>query len=137
MVYYLDMYYIHGPIEQAASWQYGYSEMVKEVSLLKHQFEKVIITYKYDQPYVYFLFYEKIDPSWYQSYWMDKNLEIMRFERSFGNYLFRNIEWKMDKNLTGTLLVGTPSEIPGNASGLIKEIYFPDGSVAFRIVALP
>lgn len=136
MIYYLDMYYIHGPIEQAVSWQYGYKEMVSEVSKIKSNYENVVITYKYDQPYIYFLFYEKTDPSWYQNYWKDKDLEIQRFERKFGNYEFRNIDWEKDKNLINTLLVGTPAEIPQGAQGIIKEINFPDGSVAFRIVSL-
>ncbi len=134
-VYYFDMYYLHGPIEQAPSWQYGYKEMVQEVSKIKSNYQQVIVTYKYDQPYIYFLFYEKTDPSWYQSYWTGNNLEIQRFERNFGNYVFRNIDWESDKNLRNTLLVGTPTEIPPN-SNILKEIQFPDGSVAFRIVSL-
>lgn len=136
MFYYLDMYYLHGPLEQAESWQYGYKQVVDEVKKIKSNYTNVVITYKYDQPYIYFLFYEKTDPSWYQQYWLGKNLEIERFERTFGNYIFRDIEWEQDKNLKNTLLVGTPREIPQDSLGVIKEINYPNGEVAFRLVSL-
>jgi len=131
--YYLHTYYIHTPQEEAPSWQYGYKEVVTEVSKLEANFAKVIVTYFYDQPYVYFLFYQKVDPSWYQQNWGGG--EIQRENRGFGKYEFRRIDWSRDQNLKNVLLIGAAKEIPENASGLIKEIKFPDGSVAFRIVA--
>lgn len=132
--YYLDMYYIESPIEQAQEWQYGYREAVDAVNTLKKEDEKVVVTYHYDQPYVYFLFYNHINPSWYQNQW--KGGDIERFERNFGDYTFRNIDWEQDKNLQNTILVGTPGEIPDTAPGIIKEIRYPNGEVVFRIVEL-
>lgn len=133
-IYYLDMYYVHGGVEQAPSWQYGYREAVREVSRLESSYDNIIITYEYDQPYIYFLFYQKIDPSWYQKNWGDG--EIKRSERSFGKYTFRDIKWEKDKELKNTLLVGTTGEIPDTSGNLIKEISYPDGNIAFRIVSL-
>jgi 4-amino-4-deoxy-L-arabinose transferase-like glycosyltransferase len=130
--YYLHMYWIHTPYEYAQDWQYGYKQAVEEVGKIENNYGRVIVTYHYDQPYIYFLFYKKIDPVWYQHNWGGG--EIMRFGRSFGKYEFRNIDWEKDRNLPNTILVGTPGEIPERAEGLIKEIKFPDGSVAFRIV---
>ncbi|MBI4991486.1 glycosyltransferase family 39 protein [Candidatus Gottesmanbacteria bacterium] len=131
--YYLHMYWIHTPSEYASEWQYGYREAVEEVAKIEQHYDKVVVTYRYDQPYIYFLYYNKIDPTWYQKNWGSG--EIERFGRNFGKYEFRNIDWEKDKNLTNTVLVGTPGEIPENTAGLIKEINFPDGFVAFRIVA--
>jgi len=54
--------------------------------------------------------------------------------RVIGKYEFRNISWSKDSQLKNTLLIGSPQEIPANANGLLKTIYFLDGSVAFRIV---
>lgn len=132
--YYLDMYYIQSPLEQAMDWQYGYKQVVDSVNEIKSNNQQVIITYRYDQPYIYFLFYNRIDPSWYQSQW--KGGEIERFNRSFGDYTFRNIEWEQDKNLQNTILVGTPGEIPPTADSIVKEIKFPNGTFAFRIISL-
>lgn len=134
--YYLDMYYLHGPFEQARSWQYGYKQLVAEVKEIKGDYNNIIITYRYDQPYIYLLFYEKTDPFWYQQFWQDKDIKIERFERNFGNYVFRNIEWEKDKYLKNTLLVGTPAEIPDYAQGIVKEITYPNGDTAFRLVSL-
>ncbi len=131
-IYYLHMYYVHSPYEYAQEWQYGYKEVVKEVSKRIDDYDRVIVTYAYDQPYVYFLFYGNIDPSWYQKNWGDG--EINRNARRFGKFEFRNIDWSRDSKLSRTLLVGTPGEIPEGSSGLIREIKFPDGRVAFRIV---
>ncbi len=130
--HYLDSYYILSPIKQAKDWQYGYKEVVKSVDQIKKSDESVIATYRYDQPHVYFLFYNKVDPSWYQRKWQGG--DIKRFNRSFGDNIFRNINYEEDKNLVNTILVGTPDEIPPDSKGLVKEIFFPNGDVAFRIV---
>lgn len=132
MIYYLDMYYIHAPLEQAKSWQYGYKQVVETVEKIKSNDQKIVVTYKYDQPYIYFLFYGKIDPSWYQNNWQQN--EIKRFERIFGQYVFKNIDLEKDSRINNSLLIGTPQEIPETTTGLIKEIAFPDGEIAFRII---
>lgn len=130
--YYFHQYYIHTPIEHAPDWQFGYKQAVESVNKYEAGVDRIIFTYKYDQPYVFFLFYNKINPSWYQGNWGQG--EIDRNRRKFGKYEFRNIDWEKDKNLSNVLIVGTPSEIPENASGKVADIPFPDGTIAFRIV---
>ncbi len=132
--YYLHMYYVHAPLEHAREWQFGYREAVSEVAKIEKAVDRIIVTYAYDQPYIYFLFYNQIDPSWYQKNWGSG--EILRANRSFGKYEFRNIDWEQDKNLKNTLLVGLGSEIPEDAPGRVSDIYFPNGAIAFRIVHL-
>src|SRR3989344_5767632 len=105
-VYYLHQYYVHTPVEYGYFWQYGYKEVFEEIGQIEDKYSKIVMTYMYDQPYIYYLFYNKIDPSWYQKNW--------------------------DKNLKNTLFIGMPKEIPNNAK-IIKEIKFLDGSIAFRI----
>ena len=130
--YYLHMYWRHTPYEDSASWQYGYREVVSEVSKYEDKYDKIVVTYRYDQPYIYFLFYNKIDPLWYQRQWKDR--EIKRAERSFGKYEFRNLDLGKDSGENRVLFVGTPSEIPESTPGILKTVFFLDGSVAFRIV---
>ncbi|MBI3379811.1 phospholipid carrier-dependent glycosyltransferase [Candidatus Gottesmanbacteria bacterium] len=131
--YYLHMYYLHTPREYSQWWQYGYKQMISEVAKYEKNVDKVIVTYRYDQPYVFFLFYNQIDPDWYQKNWGGG--EIMRANRSFGKYEFHNLDWAKDSHTTGILLVGTPDEIPKDSFGILSEIKFLDGSVAFRIAA--
>lgn len=131
--YYLHMYYIHTPKAYADAWQYGYKEVISEITNIEDQYQKIVFTYQYDQPYIFYLFYRQIDPVWYQSQWGGG--EVLRDARAFGKYEFRKINWNIDSQGKNTLFVGTPKEIPENVTGLIKNIYFPDGSVAFRVVA--
>ena len=130
--YYLQMYYIHTPVEVSRDWQYGSKQAVTEIAAWDSQVEKIIMTYSYDQPHTFALFYMAIDPSWYQQQVAGK--EVKRDVRSFGKYEFRNIDWEKDEKLHNVLLIGTGNEIPAAAIGLVKEIKFLDGTIAFRIV---
>lgn len=134
VVYYFHQYYVHTPIEYGYFWQYGYKEALSYAKENEKNFSNIIMTYEYDQPYVYYLFYNKIDPVWYQKNWdYNKNGTIDRFKRVVGKYTFRNIEYSKDINIPNTLLIGIPREIPDNAK-VIKTIKFPDGKTAFKIV---
>lgn len=133
--YYLHQYYVDTPVVYGYFWQYGNKEAVSAAKSLEIKYSKIIYTYTYDQPYIYYLFYNKVDPSWYQKNWNYlKTGQVERMRRVIGKYEFRNIDWGKDSQLKNTLLIGSPQEIPANANGLIKTIYFLDGSVAFRIV---
>ena len=132
--YYMHQYYVHTSIEYGYFWQYGYKEALSYAKGNEKKFKNIIMTYEYDQPYIYYLFYNKIDPVWYQKNWdFNKNGTIDRFKRVVGRYTFRNIEYSKDVNIPNALLIGTPKEIPDNAK-VIKTIRFPDGKTAFKIV---
>ena len=133
-VYYMHQYYVHSPIEYGYFWQYGYKEALIYAKENETKFGNIVMTYEYDQPYVYYLFYNKIDPLWYQKNWdHNKNGTIDRFKRVVGKYTFRNIEYSKDINISNALLIGTPKEITDDAK-VIKIIKFPDGKTAFKIV---
>lgn len=132
VAFYLEMYYVHTPVEAAKDWQYGYKEAVLAAKNYESGINKIILTYFYDQPHIFVLFYDKIDPVWYQKQYHGE--EIQRSERSFGKYEFRRIDWEKDKNMTSVLLIGSPEEIPETAEGIVKTIYYPNGQVAFRVV---
>lgn len=132
--YYLKSYYISTPIKYGYFWQYGYKQALSYAKKNEERFENIIMTYGYDQPYIYYLFYNKINPIWYQKNWdYNGNGEADRFKRIIGKYTFRNIEYSKDINIKNTLFIGTPKEIPDSAT-VIRTIKFPDGKVAFKIV---
>lgn len=134
VVYYFHQYYVHTPIEYGDFWQYGNKQVFHEASIIENKYSKIIMTYKYDQPYIYYLFYNKIDPKWYQKNWdYNGNGKVDRMRRIIGKYEFRNIDWSKDKNLKNTLFIAAPDEIPVEQN-LINEIKFLDGSTAYKIV---
>ena len=134
IAYYFHQYYVHTPIEYGYFWQYGYKEAMNYAKQDESKFKNIVVTYEYDQPYIYYLFYNKIDPSWYQKNWdYNGNGTVDRFKRVIGKYTFRNINYSKDIKIRNTLLIGTPKEIPDNVKP-IKTINFPDGKIAFKII---
>lgn len=133
LLYYFNQYYVHTPREYGYFWQSGAKEAVEYAHRNKEKYNKIIMTYKYDQPYAFYLYHNRIDPAWYQRVWNFTGNGIMpRFERKIGNVEFKNINYGEDSKLKNTLLIGTPEEVPMNANVLL-EIEFPDGSTAYRI----
>lgn len=131
---YLLMYYGHMIKEYPFSSQYGVEELVAFVK--DREEEKVIVTDRYDQPYILFLFYLKYPPAKFQSEHTLTERDVYGFStvRSFGKYEFRSIKYDEDRPLyPNSLLVGTDGEIPDEAN-IIKEIQFPNVSPAFQIV---
>ncbi|MGE5041284.1 MAG: ArnT family glycosyltransferase [Candidatus Levyibacteriota bacterium] len=132
LVYYFHQYYVHTPLEYGDFWQYGYKDALSYAKQHENEFQNIVITYKYDQPYVYYLFYNRVDPSWYQQHWNFTGTgEMPRFERKIGKYDFRNIHFGDDQKMKDTLFIGAPDEIPQDKT--IKTIYFLNGVEAFRI----
>jgi len=130
-LYYIHQYYVDTPIKYGYFWQYGNKEAIEYARQHENEYKKIVMTYRIDQPYIYYLFYNKIDPAWYQ-----KNAEkgnISRFERKIGKYEFRYIDFDKDSKEKDVLLIGIPNEIPQRAK-VIKEIKYLDGSTVYRIV---
>jgi hypothetical protein len=136
IIYYLHSYYIETPIRYGYFWQYGNKEAVQFAKQYEKKYKHIIMTYTYDQPYIYYLFHNKIDPSWYQKNWnYSGNGSVDRFYRKIGKYEFAAIT---PEHLTreNTMIIGTPDEIPVGSGKTLKEIIFPDGRIAYKIIEL-
>ncbi len=81
----------------------------------------MLFTNGYGQAYIYILLFKKLTPIEYQ-------------QGALANYEIRDLNWSSDKNKKNILIVGTPKEIPADAPNIVKQIAFPDGSIAFRII---
>lgn len=126
LIYYLNLYYIHTPAERSQDWQYGYKQLVEKLASVSETVDEIIVTTSYDQPYVYFLFYDKVDPAWYQTV-------AEHGSQGFAKLIFRKINYQRDINLKNTIIVGTPEEIPSEAE-VFAKILFLNNQEAFLLV---
>lgn len=135
-----DRYFIHAPLVNSEYWQYGYKEAMEFIKDKAGQYSKVVFTDKYGQPYIYYLLYNQYDPRLYQSqaYLIEHpEGDVGRVER-VDNIEFRNLYWPQDRFEKGVLYVGATYEIPDQdinpkEARVLKDIYFLDGVLAFRI----
>lgn len=120
-VFFIHHYFFVYPVYSAPDWQYGYQEAVVFARQNEDQVDKIIFTSHYGQPHIFTYFYQNREP-------------LSVFWGAMSKYLFRDIKWDEDKNLENVLIIGSAQEIPASFPDIIKEILFPDGQVAFRIV---
>ena len=142
-IYYLDALFIHVPNHDAELWHYEYKQMVQTVTPIQNNYETVRVQQSYAQPYIYFLFYQKYDPVKYQQ---QAKLIDSEVEQDVGkvehldNLYFGPIDWSVNRGDTDTLFVADEVRMPIADSSdpeyfrLIKEIKYPNGFTAFRIV---
>ena len=133
ITYYLHSYFVLTPIKYGYFWQYGNKEAIEYAKKNEDKYSRIIMSYEYDQPYIYYLFHNKIDPSWYQKNWnYAGNGQVDRFYRKIGKYEFRNINFSKDQSISNALLIGTPREL--NEPTAEHEIFFPDGRLAYKMI---
>jgi len=64
-VFFLDAYLVHSS-KKSVAWQYGYKQIVNYISPIQNDYQKVYVAQSSDQPYIYFLLYQKYPPAKYQ-----------------------------------------------------------------------
>jgi len=139
--FYLDAYHTHAPKVDYADYLYGYKQVVEKISPMQKTHEKIVFKQSFDQPYIYFLFFQKYDPAVYQDF---DNYEEGKFGdvgkiKALDNIEFRSINWSGDKQMQGILLVGPEIDFPlheieNNPDYKFERVYNPDGSTAFIIL---
>lgn len=141
-IYFLDSYFVHLPKHNSKDWNYGYREIVEAVTPIQGRYKEIKIQQSFNQPYIYFLFYQKYDPSLYQR---QARLVESEYKGDVGyierldNICFCAIDWPQNKKEHGVLVVADDIRIPkdelkSDSVNLVKEIKFLDGNTAFRIV---
>lgn len=112
---YLVNYYYLYPMQNSSSWGYGYKQLFMRLNEQQYNFDKIIVTGVNWKPYIYYLFYNKINPSEYQKIENQSNI---------GKYVFGPTPWdsngmKIDDKFietskgSRTLLALSPQEIEG------------------------
>lgn len=142
-VYWFDQYWIHYPIRNADAWQYGYKQLVTKITPIQKNYKQIIVQQDYSQPYIFFLFYQKYNPSDYQK--ISKEVFVpspygdVGLVKRLDNIVFREINWTADRGLKGTLFAGDSFKIPdkdidGKKQKIIDEVKLFNGVVKFKLV---
>lgn len=105
-----------------ADMQYGYKEAIEFARSKEPEVDRVFFTNDYGQAYIYLLFYKKLTP--------------MEFRGGgLANYVITDNPWKDGAGSKRVLIVGSGTDFPEQVQG-IKDILYPDGKLAFRIVEI-
>jgi len=142
LIYYFDLYFIHYPIYSAKDWVFGYKEVAELINQKKNNYKKIVVTQKFGQPYIFYLFYSKYNPEKYQkqAYLTENSYGDVGEVKSLDNIEFREIYWPADRGIKNGLFIGSEFELPlqdltdFEKFSVLKEIKYPDGGLAFRIV---
>jgi len=134
---YLHLYYNHMSKEYPYSSQYGVKELVDYIQSSPDNSKNVVVTTRYDQPYILFLFYMKYPPEQFQKDHVLTPKDQFGFStvNHFDRYYFQPIDFgNLKTQMPGSLIAGTKEEIPKEAN-VIKKVYGTNGFEYFDIVA--
>lgn len=133
---YLHQYYVHGPIEFAESWQYGYKEAVEYADLHKGKYSKVIVSTSLRQPQNFFAFYTKYDPWTYINiYGGTVSGGFLETKNKFGKFEFHPIDYNAPVSNERLLLIDLYEKSSGTErERAIKTITMPNGKPIISIM---
>lgn len=134
---YLHEYYVHLAKTYPYSSQYGVKELFEYIDNSEYKDRKIVVTTRYDQPYILFLFYSKFDPKEFQGHHILTARDKYGFSTvpAFDKYVFKSIDFETDKEVyRDSLIVGSDKDIPDEAN-VIKNIYGTNGFLYFQVVA--
>lgn len=137
-VSFLEDYFIQSPSKAGSGMLYGNLEMGKWL-VENASPKKIVVSRKLSEPQIFVAFASRWDPSSYQANTKNWNYKREGFgwvdmmsNYSLGNYIFRNIDWRIDSLRKDTYLVGRPEEFPEDTS-FVKVIDYPDGKPAIVV----
>ncbi|KKS85860.1 MAG: hypothetical protein UV59_C0004G0008 [Candidatus Gottesmanbacteria bacterium GW2011_GWA1_43_11] len=127
------------PKQHADRWHFGYQELYRYLKSEEDQYKVIAISAKTSVPYIFLLYHYQMPPSEAIDA-IDRNFVTDEFGfehvNQVGKYRFpRHFAWEKDgvKLPAHSLLVLTPEEMAGSSAREKKQIYYPNGAIAFRI----
>jgi len=137
MLRYIHEYSVHYAKTYPSAWEYGFKDLVSYISTVEKSYKSVVVTEKYDQPYILFLYYLQYKPSDFQTNHTLTERDKFNFStvKSFDKYEFNSISKEKIQNSKNTLFVlAGDEEITADAT-MLNQINFPNGKPAFKIYA--
>ncbi len=113
-----DRYFIHFPKIMETFWGSGYKSLVKVLSSKSNNYNEIIMDRPNYSPYIYYLFYTKTDPSYYQKNVVryPEDSEGFQHVQQIGNLTFKQIDWSDDFLRPDNLLVSWVESTPKGAT---------------------
>ncbi len=104
----------HYPTEFSGEWQYGYKQAIEYVDSVKQHYDSVVLTESIGRPYIYVLFYDKVDP---RVFWKEKDasFDAAGFYNVYGFGKYRFVNNNLEKHTGRTLYILDPSRVPKTA----------------------
>jgi hypothetical protein len=128
--YYLLQYFVHSPVEDASYWYVGRKEMVQQLSAVEDQYDRIIVSKYLDFPYIFFLYYRRVDPADYLKRGGTISGGFAEEGNTYGKYEFRSISQSERSGVQRVLFVGLPTEVFDHQAFVVDKIFYPDGSPA-------
>ncbi|MEX2012937.1 MAG: glycosyltransferase family 39 protein [Candidatus Levyibacteriota bacterium] len=138
-LYFHHQYFVHQNLHRPWYRGFAYKALVKDLNKFLPSYEKVLITKSKSSPYIYILFYDKFSPKRYQEIGSPRDLD----HRGIDKYYFASHDCPLNAGINGEDLPQGDKSIlyvnngnclvPKNAR-LLSDIYWEDGTIAFRIV---
>lgn len=135
-LYFLHDYSVHYARVFSGEWQYGYKDSVKYVGNISGRFDQVNITENLGRPYIYYLYYLKINPDYFRNY-SDVKRDVFGFVKvnGFGKFRFSEDLSGIDNKGKKVLYVNSVGKTPKNAN-VLKTFYRLDGSSTLKAYTL-
>lgn len=149
LVAFIFNYMVLTQATRARAWDNGYEEITNLILSLPDS-TKVVVDDPWTEGYIHYLFFTRLDPHIYQkevgrlglveSYYYTSAAEIR--PNKVGNIEFRKVEWPVERGNSGTVFVMTAEGLPESEFRgdpkvrHIKDIYYPDETIAYRVVEI-
>lgn len=133
-------YFGEYPYQTGSIWQGGYQRLFDYLSAEEQSYDRAVVTKFYGEPHIFYLFYRRIDPNWYEN-----SLEVARYDRNdhwvnvdqVGKYYFwekadQGLESFLSMKGQRVLIALSPTEAEPDKIPK-KLIFYKNGEVAFRV----
>lgn len=135
--YFLNIISVY-PQKTSKDWQYGYKKIFIDFRDDLSKYDRVIISDEYAQPYIFALFYQKINPNIFRQTAIRNTVDQWGFSTvsSFGKFEFGKVDRLIKPNEGHSLIFAVAKE-----KALLdklhffpkSEIKFMDGTIAFSV----
>jgi len=130
--HYLHAYFLHYPKELPYAWQYGFDQIASLVKENYDKYDKIIISDRYDQPYILMAFFLEYPPQTLQKEIVLTPRDKFGFStvRNFGKMEFRSINFGEDRKIPNALILEADEGV--NETSVIHTIYDQSGKSMYR-----
>lgn len=114
-----DRYFIHFPMRRAFLWGEGYRRLISFLNENRNfGAHEIVMSRPEYSPYIYFLFYNIVDPFDFQKSVVryPETAEGFQHVAKFDKYNFRQIDWTDDLSIPERLYIDWSDQIPKNAT---------------------